>query len=310
MVDKFDFYNFSQQREKVLNLKSLGLKYKLQIDTISKEGLEQVKLGEKLTKPETYDQFELEKYNDEKNKIFKRLAQLKNDLEETQAKDKENKETYLQEKKAYNTIIVDSFYSNYAVLQKLINNTQSSNEVNDKDIFIMERFLHNWLSTFGQLELDKTTTLGDTELTFIDEKTNTNSSLIEEFTQIIEGQTDKESVLLLDNIKYLLRDKYQDNVYLLDKLQLIDMFTITGILFLCVILYVPGTLFLVGLLLYFSYPFNKNRRNNYSLLDENQLVTINSIPSKTLDIVKVYSFELSVFWGAMFSYFAYSLFYV
>jgi hypothetical protein len=310
MFGKFDFYNFSQQREKVINLKSLELEHKLQIEAISKEGLEQVKLGEKLTKPEICENFELEKYNDEKDKIFKSLAQLKNDLEEVQAKDKENKETYLQENKAYNKIIVDSFYSNYAVLQQLVNNTQSSNDINDKDIFIMERFLHNWLSTFGQLELNETTTLGDTELTFIDEKTNTNSSLIEEFTQIIEGQTDKESVLLLDNIKYLLRDKYQENVYLLDKLQLIDMFTITGILFLCIILYVPGTLFLLGLLLYFSYPFNKSRSSNYCLLDENQLVTINSMPSKTLDIVKVYSFELSVFWGVMCSYLVYSLFYV
>ena len=49
MVDKFDFYDFNQQRDKVHKLKSLELEYKLNIDTISEEGKKQIKLGDDLT---------------------------------------------------------------------------------------------------------------------------------------------------------------------------------------------------------------------------------------------------------------------
>ncbi len=310
MVDKFDFYSFEQQREKVCKLKSLELEYKLRIDAISKEGLEQVELGETIPRPDKDDMFELEKYTDDRNKVFKKLAQLKEDLYDTKAKEKDNSETLFLEKENYKKVIVDSFYSNYKILEQLVNNTRLSKEVNDKDVVTMKKFLHMWMSTFGQLELKEKTTLGDTELIFIDDTTKRQETLIKEFTQLIEEQTDKESVLLLDNIKYMLRNKAQNTVFLLDKIDVIDIFSIVGILIVCIILYVPGTLFLLGMLLYLSYPFDKNRNTNYSLLNENSLVTINSLPDRILDNVKINSFELSIFWVLLSSYLACSLFYV
>jgi hypothetical protein len=108
----------------------------------------------------------------------------------------------------------------------------------------------------------------------------------------------------------MLRNKAQNTVFLSDKIDVIDIFSIVGILIVCIILYVPGTLFLLGMLLYLSYPFDKNRDKNYSLLNENSLVTINSLPDRILDNVKINSFELSIFWVLLSSYLACSLFYV
>lgn len=313
MVDKFDFYDFNQQRDKVHNLKSLELEYKLNIDTISEEGKKQIKLGDDLTKPDTDDRFEKEQYLDDKDKILKKLQQLKTELEEVKVKKTENEEQYLQEKEDYHKVIVESFSANFQILQKLVDNTlQTTSDVslNQKDLNTMEKLLHNWQTTFGQLELQEITSLGDTELTFIDNTTKQRESLIEEFTQIIDGQIDKESVLLLDNIKFLLRNNGEKNVCLLEKIEIIDMFTLSGILLLCIIVYLPGMVFLLGTLLYYSYPFEKKRTSNYCLVNENQFRYLNNIPSEALDIVKVNSFELSLVWGLLSSYLAYSLFYV
>ena len=311
MVDKFDFYDFNQQRDKVYNLKSLELEYKLSIDTISEEGKKQIKLGDDLTKPETNDRFEIEKYDDEKDKILKKLQQLKTELDEVRVKKTENEVQYLQEKEDYNKVIVESFTVNFNILKKLVDNTFSQTydvSLNQKDLNTMEKLIHNWQTTFGQLELKETTSLGDTELTFIDDVAKQREGLIEEFTQIIDGLIDKESVLLLDNIKYLLRNNGEENVYLLEKIDIIDIFTISGILLLCMIVYLPGMVFLLGTLLYYSYPFDKKRPCNYCLVKDNQFRYLNNIPSEALDIVKVNSFELSLVWGLLSSYLAYSLF--
>ena len=133
------------------------------------------------------------------------------------------------------------------------NTLQKTSDVslNQKDLNTMEKLLHNWQTTFGQLELQETTSLGDTEPTFIDDITEQRESLIEEFTQIIDGQIDKESVLLLDNIKYLLRNNGEKNVCLLEKIEIIDMFTLSGILLLCIIVYLPNGIFVRNITLLF-----------------------------------------------------------
>ena len=106
-------------------------------------------MGDELTKPNNSDRFEMEKYDDDKDRILKKLAQLKTELEEVNKKEKKNKEDFLVENQEFKKITVESFNANYQILQKLISHTQlSSEDINDLELHAMRKLLHNWSSIF------------------------------------------------------------------------------------------------------------------------------------------------------------------